>query len=471
MVERGFIPAFPQPVLNELEKITLPAEPFKISAVRDMRDRFFVSIDNDDSLDLDQLTFAEKPVNGKNKIYIAIADVDGLVKINSAIDHQAAHNTTSVYTPAKIFPMLPPKLSTDLTSLNENSDRSAIVVEVDVDQTGTYNPVDIYPAWVKNKAKLAYNGVAARLEQNTPLPEKYEKQAALIEQLTLQDEIAQRIKKYRFIQGALTFETIELQPIIVNGVPVKLEEKKANRADELIENFMIVANVAVTRYLSGKGMPTIRRIVKTPKRWDRIVELAAELGEKLPDEPDGKALQEFLIKQKKDAPEKFADLSLAIIKLVGRGEYVVGIPGKKTEGHFDLAIRNYSHTTAPNRRFPDLIMQRLLKCCFLNQKPPYSEIELNAIASHCTEKEDDATKVERRMIKSAAAMLLIDQIGRAFPAIVTGAGEKGTWVRLMTPPIEGKVTENFLGLDVGQRVMVKLTYVDIIKGFIDFERI
>lgn len=452
MIERGFIPEFPPPVLKELSSIQSPAPQ---DSARDMRSLLWISIDNDDSRDLDQLTFAEK-----NKIYIAVADVDALVKSRSAINGYAAHNTTSVYTPAIIFPMLPPKLSTDLTSLNENTDRKAMVIEVDIGDDGSFNLSDIYPAYVRNHAKLAYNAVSSWLEEKAPFPPL----KGLKEQLQLQDKIAQAIKNYRSKEGALYFETIDLEAVIVSGKVVGLEQRAYNRAHELIENFMIAANVAATRYLMKNHRPSIRRIVKTPKRWDRIVSLAKVHGDHLPSKPDAKALREFLLKQQRQDPDHFPDLSLAVIKLLGRGEYVVGLPGKESEGHFDLALRDYTHATAPNRRYPDLIMQRLLK------GQSYRDMELRSLAAWCTQKEADATKVERRVRKSAAAMALSSKIGAKFQAMVTGAGPKGTWVRLFDPPIEGKLTHGFKGLDVGDYVTVQLTHVDIVSGHIDFTR-
>lgn len=466
MLERGFIPEFPREVIEELSSIQNPATPgFSIS---DMRDRLWISIDNDDSLDLDQLTLAEKQSSGKNKIFVAIADVDSLVKYQSAIDKQAAFNTTSVYTPTKNFPMLPLKLSTDLTSLNENVDRCAIVVEIEVNNDGYFELTKIYPCLVRNHAKLTYHAVGSFLEEKTPLTSPYNI-PDITDQLLLQDSIAQRINDFRFRQGALSFARTEVKPVIVNEQVVELQEKKFNRAHSLIENFMIAANSCSTRYLAIKNLSSLKRIVKTPKRWDRIVFLAKNLGETLPDQPDGKALQEFLSKQHFKDPEHFQDLSLAIIKLIGRGEYVLGTP-EQTQGHFDLALQDYSHMTAPNRRFPDLVMQRLLKCSFSGSRPIYTDEALSKIALHCTQKEDDASKVERRLIKCAAAMVLQNQIGKQFNAMITGSSEKGTWVRLKNPPLEGKLISGLQDMDVGDYLTVKLKHVDVINGHIDFIR-
>ncbi len=466
MADRGFAPHFPESVVREVSSIQAPAAPS--SDYRDLRDFLWVSIDNDDSRDLDQITYAEKGSGGKDKVYIAIADVDALVKSGSSIDQYAAHNTTSVYTPTRIFPMLPLTLSTDLTSLGENADRCAIVVEVDVDRDGRFELVDIYPAQVRNHAKLTYNGVTLWLEKkmqgSPPRPE-------IVKQVVMQDQIARRIQDYRDLQGALTFGKIEVQPIVVGGVAIGLEEKVMNRAQKIIENFMIAANVATTSYLLKQRAPIISRIVRVPERWDRVVELAKALGHKLPAQPDVKALQTFLLHQQRADPEHFSDLSLAMIKLIGKGEYVLGVPGEPPIGHFDLALRDYAHATAPNRRYPDLIMQRILKSCIFHKAIPYTSDELSALAHHCTEKEDDAAKVERRMHKSAAAMVLSERIGETFSAMVTGAGIKGTWVRLLKLPIEGKLVEGFEGFDVGDHLTVKLVHVDIANGYIDFAKI
>jgi exoribonuclease-2 len=465
MRERGFFSEFPKQVENEVSALHSAAEPRRAPIVRDMRQVLWVSIDNDDSLDLDQLTFAQKGMAGIDKIFIAVADVDSLVKKGSAIDRYAGHNTTSVYTPTKNFPMLPPKLSTDLTSLNPDVDRSAVVVEIDVDQNGEFIHWEIYPAAVRNKGKLTYNKVAAFLEhgQKSYSPE-------INTQLTLQDEIAQRILAYRIQAGALSFASIEVEPLVRDEWAIGLVERVQNRAHHLIENFMIAANVAVSRFHADKKLPTIRRIVRQPERWERIVALAQEKGTRLPNKPDSKALRDFLTAQEKKDPERFPDLSLAIIKLIGRGEYVLGLPGEIPPGHFDLALLYYAHSTAPNRRYPDLIMQRLLKSYLYSDPLPYTHAELTSIATRCTEKEDDATKVERRVRKSAEAMVLSSQIGHTFPAFVTGASPKGTWVRLLIPPIEGKLVQGFQGVDVGDRVSVKLIKVDIANGFIDFAR-
>lgn len=460
----GFHPEFSIDAVQQLNQINDPAKP-TLPNNRDLRDKLWISIDNDDSLDLDQITFVDK-----NRVYVAIADVDALVAKGTPIDQHAAENTTSVYTPTRIFPMLPPKLSTNLTSLNENCDRCAIVIESTVEDSGKFKLEAIYPAYVRNKAKLTYNGVSAWLEKGDfekPLKEV----PGLSEQILRHDQLAQAIKKNRIDRGALQFASMENKAILENGVPVEIKPIKSNRATEIIENFMIISNAGLATFLKSKKVPVVSRIVKQPKSWDRIVALANELGEELPREPDAQALQEFLARQLFANPVSFPDLSLAIIKLIGKGEYVVEFPGAISEGHFDLALAQYAHTTAPNRRFPDLIMQRLLKSVWTNSSIPYSNDELVVLAQRCTEKEGAATKVERRVRKSAAAIVLASQIGSIYDAIVTGASEKDTWVRLISNQIEGKLAQGFSGVDVGDLVKVKLIHVDIRRGFIDFSRV
>jgi len=470
MLQRGLLPDFSSEALAELGRIQAPAS-MEGEQVRDLRDLLWASIDNDDSRDLDQLTVAEAMPGDKIKILVAVADVDALVKKGSAIDKHARHNTTSVYTAGRIFPMLPEKLSTNLTSLNFDEERLAIVVEMVIGSDGSLMDSDIYRARVRNHAKLAYNSVAAWLEGNGILPEAVAAVKGLEENLRLQDKAAQGLKNLRHVEGALSFETIEARPVFDGDEIRDLEIEKKNRAKEIIEDFMIGVNGVTARYLSSRKIPSIRRIVRTPKRWERIVGLADEQGYKLPDAPDSKALEEFLTKEKAVDPVGFPDLSLAVIKLMGTGEYVAELPGETAPGHFGLAVRDYTHSTAPNRRYPDLITQRLLKAAIEGSPLPYSNDELEALAKHCTEEEDTANKVERQVGKSAAAMLLEHRIGEQFDAIVTGAAEKGTWARLLTIPVEGKVVHGFEGLDVGNRIRVELTFVDVDRGFIDFRKV
>jgi VacB/RNase II family 3'-5' exoribonuclease len=403
---------------------------------------------------------------------VAVADVEAMVKKGLAIDEHAHHNTTSVYTAAVIFPMLPEKLSTDLSSLNFNEDRLALVVEMVIDHDGAIKDSDIYRALVRNKAKLAYNRVAAWLEGTGLLPEAVAAVQGLDKNLRLQDQAAQKMKKFRQSHGALNFETLEARPVFEGDEIRAFEEEKKNRAKTLIEDFMIGANGVTARFLDGKNYPSLRRVVRTPKRWDRIVEIAGEHGFKLPADADSKALEAFLIKAKEDDPLRFPDLSLSIIKLMGAGEYVAELPGDPSPpGHFGLAVRDYSHSTAPNRRFPDLITQRLLKAALSGQPAPYEPAELADLGKHCTEGEDAARKVERQVEKSAAAILLSSRIGERFEALVTGAAPKGTWVRLLQIPVEGRLTYGFEGVDVGHRIRVQLIHTDVERGFIDFKRV
>jgi ribonuclease R len=470
MIERDLLPDFSTAAIAELKGIMAPAT-MSEGPLCDLRHLIWASIDNDDSLDLDQLTVAEELPGNKAKILVSVADVDSLVKDGSAIDAHARHNTTSVYTAAMIFPMLPEKLSTDLTSLNFNDDRLSVVVEMVIGPDGALQNSDIYPARVHNHAKLTYNSVADWLEGNGPMPEALAAVKGLDENLRLQDKTAHAMKNFRQIHGALSLETIEARPIFDGDQIRDLEVEKRNRAKEIIEDFMIAANGVTARYLTSKKFPSIRRVVRTPKRWERIVELAGEHGTMLPDEPNSKALDEFLVQQKAADPLRFPDLSLAVIKLLGSGEYVAEIPGDPAPGHFGLAVKDYAHSTAPNRRYPDLITQRLLKAAIAGRTAPYTYDQLGELAQHFTTQEDAANKVERQVGKSAAALLLQSKIGQQFDAIVTGASEKGTWARLLTIPVEGKVEQGFEGLDVGNPVRVQLISVNVERGFIDFRNV
>ncbi len=470
MIERGLLPDFSAAELEELAKIKAPATA-PSEKVRDLTGLLWASIDNDDSLDLDQLTVAEVMPDGKVKLLVAVADVDSLVKDGSAIDQHARHNTTSVYTAAAIFPMLPENLSTNLTSLNFNEDRQSIVIEMEMNGDGSVQDSDIFLARVRNRAKLAYNSVAAWLEGQGAAPAPVTAVTGLDENLKIQDAAAQKMKEFRHEHGALTFETIEARPVFEGDQLRDIQEERANRAKNIIEDLMIAANGVTARYLAAKKFPSLRRVVRTPKRWDRIVEIAREHGSDLPGDPDSKALEAFLAKEKAADPVRFPDLSLSIIKLLGAGEYVAELPGEEAPGHFGLAVKDYTHSTAPNRRYPDLITQRLLKAAIQGNPVPYSPDELEALAEHCTEEEDAANKVERQVTKSAAAMLLESRIGEQYDAIVTGSGPKGTWARLLSPPVEGKVDNAPGTIDVGHRIRVQLTHVDVERGFIDFKKI
>ena len=470
MLERGLLPDFSAAALDELGRLQSPAL-VDSGPVRNLQDLLWASIDNDDSRDLDQLTVAEALPGDKVKILVAVADVDSLVKNGSAIDEHARHNTTSVYTAAEIFPMLPEKLSTDLTSLKLNEDRLSVVVEMVIGADGSLQGSEVYQARVHNHAKLAYNSVAAWLENNGAMPEAIAAVKGLAENLQLQDQVAQSLKNFRHNHGALSLETIEAKPVFDGDQIQSLEIEEKNRAKEIIENFMIAANGVTARYLSASQFPSIRRVVRIPKRWDRIVEIAREHKFGLPDNPDSKALEEFLVKEKADDPLRFPDLSLAVIKLLGSGEYIVELPEGNVPGHFGLAVKDYANSTAPNRRYPDLLTQRLLKAALEGKPVPYRVDELDVLAAHCTEAEDAANKVERQVGKSAAALLLESRIGEQFDSFVTGASEKGTWVRLLSVPIEGKLMQGFEGLDVGNRVRVQLMSVDVQRGFIDFKKV
>jgi len=470
MIERGLIPDFSVQVLAQLNGIQGPATQTGES-VRDLRKLLWCSIDNDDSLDLDQLTVAETNTDGSTNVLIAISDVDAIVKKQSVIDDHAKQNTTSVYTVAEIFPMLPEKLSTNLTSLNYKSDRLAIVIEMVLSLDGSLQSSDIYLAMVCNQAKLAYNSVADWLEGKVPMPQVIGTVSGLDENIRLQDRLAQKLKELRHLQGALDLETIEVRPIFSGEELQDLETDNKNRAKEIIEEFMIAANGVTARYLASKQLPSFRRVVRTPKCWDGIVELAAERGTILSKEPDSKALEQFLISAKAADPIGFPDLSLSIVKLLGSGEYVIQFPGSSVTGHFGLAVKDYSHSTAPNRRYPDLITQRLLKAAAMGSPLPYANNELEELAIHCTKEEDEAKKVERQVTKSAGAILLESRIGEQFDAIVTGSSDKGAWVRLMHPPIEGKLDSGFDGIKVGQRLRVQLVRTNVELGYIDFKRV
>jgi exoribonuclease-2 len=469
MQERGLLPDFSPEALAEASALTGAARADGPS-VRDLRDLLWASIDNDDSRDLDQLTVAESIAGGAARILVAIADVDATVRAGSAVDDHARVNTTSVYTAAQIFPMLPERLSTDLTSLNEGEERLAMVVELTVQDDGVVTASELYRAVVRNQAKLAYDGVAAWLDGRAPAPARIPAVPGLDANLRLQDQLAQRLRRRRAEHGALGLDTVESRPVFEDGELTGLRPEEKNRAKALIEDFMIAANGVTARFLERKGFPSFRRVLRSPERWERIVELAASLRESLPPAPDAAALEAFLARRRQADPLRFPDLSLSVIKLLGAGEYALELPGDRAEGHFGLAVRDYTHSTAPNRRFPDVITQRLLKAALDGRSPPYGTDALAALAKHCTEQEGNATKVERRVLKSAAALLLQGRIGERFDGIVTGAAEKGTWVRVLQPPVEGRVVQGFRGLDVGDRVRVELVNADVERGFIDFAR-
>jgi VacB/RNase II family 3'-5' exoribonuclease len=473
MIEHGFEPDFPDGTDAELTAIlSLTAPPSASAAfnstLRDMRSLLWSSIDNDTSKDLDQIEWAERLADGRIRVLVGVADVDARVRLGMVIDTHARTQTTSVYTGVKVFPMLPPELSEGVTSLNENEERAALVIEYCVDSEGTVSDGKTYRAIVRNRAQLAYNAVGAWLEGKGPAPAKVAADAHLAAQLKLQDEAAQRMVGSRFQHGALDLETVETRPVTQGKDVVNLVRQEKNRATSLIEEFMVAANGVMARTFDDAKIASIRRIVRTPKRWDRIVELAEGLGAKLPAEPDSKALNDFLIDQKKKDPDHFPDLSLAIVKLIGPGEYVLVKPNEASPGHFGLAVQDYTHSTAPNRRFPDLVAQRILKALLAKVQSPYDEGALNTIAQRCTEMENAARKVEREMQKRIAAVVLHPRIGQVFRGVITGVNEYGTFARTLDPHTEGMVVHGGKGLDVGDRVRVKLIGTDPQRGFIDF---
>ena len=465
MRERGLLPAFSIEVMTEAEAL---AQPAVHEAARDLRRLSWASIDNDDSRDLDQLSVAGEATARGETIFVAIADVDALVHKGSKIDDHAAFNTTSVYTAATLFPMLPENLSTNLTSLNPDEDRLAVVVEMTVAADGAVERSAIYRAMVRNHAKLAYDSVAAWLDHGAPAPAALAAVPGLDAQLRRQSNVAQALKAARSERGALELDTLEARPLYSDGTLADLAPDASNRAKELIEDFMVAANGVVARFLAGKQLASLRRVLKLPERWDRIRALAAQSGGNLPARPDAVALEAFLVRQRHGDPDRFADLSLSVVKLLGRGEYALVVPGAPNPGHFALAVDEYTHSTAPNRRYPDLVTQRLLKAALDGRSSPYSHAELASLAAHCTEQQASAAKVERQVAKSAAAQLLSSRIGATFSGIVTGASDKGTWVRISRPTTEGRIVQGDRGLDVGDRVTVQLLRTDVERGFIDF---
>jgi exoribonuclease-2 len=466
MIDEGFDPDFPPGVTQQLTALASKPSAVTSGDVRDLRSLLWSSIDNDTSRDLDQAEAAER-VDGGIRVLIAIADVDSDVPIGSPIDQHAAAQTTSVYTGIRTFPMLPEQLSTDLTSLNENQDRLAVVVELTVARNGSISSEGIYPALVRNQAQLTYNGVGPWLEGSAAPPPKVAASAALEAQLKLQDEAARILLDERHRCGALSIDRVEAEAVISDGQVQGINTRKKNRASELIENFMVAANGVMARALSKAGVSSIRRVVRKPERWARLVALAAQHGETLPAEPDSGALNAFLQRRKAADGVHYADLSLVVIKLMGPGEYVLARPGDADPGHFALAAHDYTHSTAPNRRFADTVTQRLIKSVLAKQACPYSDNELDSIAKNCTLKEDAARKVERAMGKRIAAVALAHRIGEVFSAVVTGVTPKGVFVRVLGPPAEG-ILMHGEGVDVGDQLRVKLVSTDPRRGYIDF---
>jgi exoribonuclease-2 len=467
MRARGFDPEFPRAVLEEARQLTAPPAP---PDRRDLRDLPWTSIDNDDSRDLDQLTVAEPMSPGHTRIRVAIADVDVLVHRGSAIDQRAALHTTSVYTAAAVFPMLPERLSTDLTSLDPGQDRAALVVEFTVRDDGAVTAAAIVQALVRNHAQLAYNSVGEWFDGHAQAPPRVLATRGLANNLRLQESASQALRRRRHERGALTLQTRESRAVFQGDALQAVTEDHPNRAKELIEEFMIAANAATAATFVERRVPSLRRAVRVPKRWDRIVALAAGTGTHLPATPDSESLSAWLRVRQAADPEGFADLSLSVIKLIGRGEYVVQDPDAPAVGHFGLALQEYTHATAPNRRFADLVTQRLLKSSLQKHPAPYARAELEAIAARCNDRATAAEKVERQVQKSAAALLLAERVGERFEALITGVNKSGTWVRLKQPAVEGRLEAGFENLDVGDRVRVRLLRTDVRRGFLDFAR-
>ena len=470
MTERGLEPDYTVAELAELEKISSPAI-FKSDIARDLRDLPWCSVDNENSQDLDQLSYAEQLTGSMVKVLVAVSDVDALVSAQSGINSHASLNTTTVYTVAQVFPMLPEKLCTNLTSLSLDADRCAIVVDMVVDDNGMVQQSDVYSAFVRNHAKLEYKSLAAWLEGTGSVPAGITKIPGLAENIKLQDRVAQKLKELRQVNGALELETFEAAPVFDGDTLTGMKVEHKNRAKNLIEDFMIAANGSTARYLAGKNFPSLRRVVRSPRHWDRIVELASENEFSLPDMADSKSLSDYLKFVKQKDPLQFADMSLSVLKLLGSGEYVLETPGATPPGHFGLAVKDYTHSTAPNRRYPDLVTQRLLKSAITGSPIPYKTMQLEEIARNCTLKEDYARKVERQVEKSAAAILMESKIGEEFDAIVTGASTKGTWIRIFNPHAEGKLIHGFEGLKVGYKLKVRLIHTNVEAGFIDFDKV
>ncbi|MEP6732322.1 MAG: RNB domain-containing ribonuclease [bacterium] len=464
--DNGFTPDLDVDARRELTAIHTLATP---PDVRDLRALLWSSIDNAESKDLDQIEYAEELSDGV-RLLIGIADVDTVVTKGSALDRHAMANATSVYAGVAVYPMLPSQISTGVTSLNQGEDRVVLVIEMALAKDGSVRSHDVYRAIATNRAKLAYDSVGTWLEGRGPLPDAVAKTAGLEQQLWLQDRTASLLKLLREKAGALEFDTVEATAVEQNGKVQSLAVTRKNRARDLIEDFMIAANVAIAQFLAEQQRSAIRRVVREPKRWSRIVDIAATYGAMLPKEPNAKSLADFLAARRAADPLRFADLSLSIVKLLGPGEYVVDKPGPADDqGHFGLAAHDYSHATAPNRRYADLVTQRLVKATIAKAPAPYTDDELAAIATQCTERENAANRVERIARKAAAALLLADRIGDVFDAIVTGVNKDGTYVRLLSPPAEGRVMHGEKGMDVGERVRVRLTHTDAVRGFIDFD--
>ena len=470
MRQHGFEPEFSQAVMREVRDLDVRSDNPLPQDVRDMRADPWSSVDNRESRDLDQIEVAERLPDDSIRVRIGVADVDAVVRLGSAADAHAAANTTSVYTGVAVFPMLHERLSTDLTSLNEGEDRLAVVIEFDVTPAGDLANASVYRALVRNRAKLTYDAVGMWLEDKGPPPTEIARSAELGRQVRLQDEAALRLRRARTVAGALNFESVEATPVVVHGKVVDLAVARRNRARDMIEDFMVAANRTVAAYLLERGSASLRRVVRVPKRWDRIVALAKEVGDTLPEQPDNVALSEFLARRRAADPEHFADLSLSVVKLLGPGVYVFErrLGSRRDAGHFGLAVAEYVHSTAPNRRFADLVTQRMLRAVSSDGPRPYTDDEMIAIATRCTERGEAARKVERTMRKVAGASMLAERVGESFAAVVTSASPKGIYARVLSPPVEGRIVRGGKGLDVGDTVRLTLVVADPVRGFIDF---
>ncbi len=472
LIENAFAPEFPPQVLSfvnslDEQKIIASAK----SSVRDLRASLWSSIDDAASLDLDQVEYAEKLPNGDIRLLVGVADVDEFVPKDSIIDRFAVKNTVSIYTASRVFPLLPEQLSTDLTSLREASDRLAVVIELIVSADGDVRTSDVFRALLRNHAKLSYEQIGAWLDGKSATPESVLRISGMEAQIRLQYETAVRLLDFRKQKGALDFETVEAKPFITNGEITDLGIEQSNAARDIIENFMIAANVEMAEFLEKRNVSSLRRVVRNPQRWNRIVEVARSFGENLPENPDSLALAEFLARRKIADPTNYPDVSLSIIKLLGAGEYVGQKAGEDAGGHFGLAVPDYTHSTAPNRRYTDLIVQRLVKATLAGKPEPYSFEELDRIAAHCNERETASRRVERQIRKTVAASVMAPRVGEIFDAIVTGINQSGTFARVLHPPVDGRIVENEANLQIGEKIRVRLTATDARRGFIDLARV
>jgi len=468
MLDNGFEPEFSADVIRQVEEIRAMGDPLPPASILDMRSVLWSSVDNARSRDLDQIEWAEILPNGDIRVLVGIADVDAAVEKGSPIDRHASQNTVTVYTESKIFPMMPEELSTDLTSLNEAVDRPAVVAEMIVKENGDVPQSTFFRAMVHNYAKLAYEDIGPWLDGKCDMPEKVARIQGLKEQLEIQQQAAVRLQRYRTAKGALAFESIESTAVVENGQIKGIRSVEPNSARKLIENFMVATNVEMAEFLENSGALSLRRVVKTPEHWDGIRRIAAEYGQNLPEQPDQPSLAVFLEKRRNADPEHFPDLSLSIIKLIGSGEYVVQRVGEDAGGHFGLAVNDYAHSTAPNRRFTDIVVQRLVKAVIADEPSPYTADELDAIAEHANLQERASRKVERKMRKIIAASVMQRHIGEVFEAIVTGDTAAGVFARIIRPPVDGRVVRGEESVLVGDKLRVRLISANPHNGFIDF---